>query len=171
MPARVMLMANSETFTERLAELGLTLPDVPTPVGSYVPALRVGELAYTSGQLPLADGALVSTGALTGPDDVARGAAAARVAALNAVAALASVLGGPDHIARIVKTTVFVASAPDFTQQPAVANGASDLLVALFGDEGRHTRSAVGVASLPMDAPVEVELICQVQQPACQGAA
>ncbi|MCL1841667.1 MAG: RidA family protein [Propionibacteriaceae bacterium] len=155
-------MTMSSNARERLQEWGLALPAVPTPVGSYVPALRVGTLAHTSGQLPLVDGALASTGALTSADDVPRGAAAARVAALNAVAALADVLGGLDRIARIVKVTVFVASAPGFTQQPAVANGASDLLTALFGDAGRHVRSAVGVAALPMDAPVEVEVTCEV---------
>jgi len=150
-----------------LAELGLELPAVPTPGGSYVPALRVGDLVHTSGQLPFRDGALPATGPLAGPADVPRGTELARQAALNALAAAAQAAGGLDVIARVVSVIVYVASAPAFTQQSAVANGASDLLTAVFGEAGRHVRTAVGVACLPLDSPVEVALVCQV---AAQGA-
>ncbi|MCL2317362.1 MAG: RidA family protein [Actinomycetia bacterium] len=149
------------TASQHLSSLGLALPAVPTPVGSYVPATRAGDLVYTSGQLPLVDGVLADTGVLASPDDVPRGAALARTAALNAVAAAASVAGGLDAITRVVSVTVYVASAPGFYAQAGVANGASDLLVALFGDAGRHVRAAVGVACLPLDAPVEVALVVQ----------
>lgn len=146
------------TPTARLAELGLSLPPVAAPVAAYVPATVSCGHVFTSGQLPSVSGELIARGKVGA--EVAPEAAvdAARVAALNALAAAASVAGGLDQIGRIVKVTVFVASAPDFTGQPAVANGASELLVAVFGDAGQHVRSAVGVASLPLDAPVEVEL-------------
>ena len=148
--------------TGRLAALGLTLPPVAAPVAAYVPAVRTGGYVYTSGQLPLVDGKLQGTGkvgeAVT-PEDAA---ALARTAALNALAAAASVAGGLDSIARIVKVTCFVASAPAFTGQALVANGASELLIEVLGDAGRHARSAVGMAVLPLDSPVEVELIAEV---------
>lgn len=146
------------TPTERLAALGLELPPVAAPVAAYVPATASGPLVMTSGQLPTVAGALVATGKV-GVDLTAEEAAdAARIAGLNALAAAASVAGGLDRIARIVKATVFVASTPDFTAQPQVANGASQLFVEVFGEAGQHVRSAVGVAVLPLDAPVEVEL-------------
>jgi enamine deaminase RidA (YjgF/YER057c/UK114 family) len=146
----------------RLALLGLTLPDVPVPAGSYVPAVRDGELVWTAGQLPLVEGTLAGSG-LVGADLTAEGAAAlARICALNALAAAASVAGGIDRIRRIVKVVGFVASTPSFTGQPAVVNGASDLLGAVFGESGRHARSAVGVAALPLGAPVEIELVAAV---------
>lgn len=152
--------------SERLAELGLTLPAVVAPVGSYTPALRVGDLVYTSGQLPAVDGELrlrgkVSEGAegIVSPEE-ANGAA--RQCALNALAAIDAVVG-IDAIVQVVKVTGFVASAPGFTGQPGVLNGASDLLGEIFGDQGVHARSAVGVAELPLGAPVEVELIVQVR--------
>jgi len=148
--------------TQRLAELGLTLPPVAAPVAAYVPAVRTGSYVYTSGQLPLVDGKLQGTGKVgdgVSPDEAA---AFARSAALNALAAAASVAGGLDSIARIVKVTCFVASAPAFTGQAQVANGASELLIEVLGEAGRHTRSAVGMAVLPLDAPVEVELIAEV---------
>lgn len=155
------------TVVDRLAELGLTLPQAAAPVASYVPAVVAGDLVFTSGQLPFRQGALPETG-LVGEGDgfVTPGAAAeyAGICALNALAAAASVLGGPqglDRIVRIVKVVGFVASQPGFAGQPAVINGASDALVAIFGDAGRHARSAVGVAALPLGAPVEVELIAQ----------
>lgn len=148
----------------RLAELGIDLPDVVPPVASYVPAVGVGDLVHTSGQLPVAAGALVATGkvgeapGLVTPDDAV---ALARLCALNAVAAAASLLGGVDRIARVIKVVGFVASDPAFTGQPAVINGASNLLQEIFGEAGVHARSAVGVAALPLDAPVEVEMIVQ----------
>jgi len=150
------------TASTRLAELGLELPQAAAPIGSYQPAVRVGDLVHTSGQLPLAEGQLVATGKLGAGVDLDAGAEAAGVAALNAIAAIALQAGGVDNIIKIIKVVVFVASAADFTAQPKVANGASDLLADVFGDAGVHARSAVGVAVLPMDAPVEVEILAQV---------
>jgi enamine deaminase RidA (YjgF/YER057c/UK114 family) len=151
----------SGAVAARLAELGLTLPQVTKPVASYVPAAVTGNLVFTAGQLPFADGALPATGkvgAEVSPEDAQR---FARTCALNALAAAESVIGSLDRVTRIVKVVGFVASAPDFTGQPAVVNGASDVLGEIFGDAGRHARSAVGVAVLPLDAPVEVELILE----------
>lgn len=150
------------TATQRLAELGLELPQVAAPVADYVPALRSGAQVVTAGQLPFVDGELAVTGHVG--DDVTPEDAVAqtRIAALNAVAAAASVAGGVDAIAGIVKVVVFVSSSPDFTGQAGVANGASGLLGELFGDRGRHARSAVGVAALPLGSPVEVELTVEV---------
>lgn len=156
------------THSERLAALGLTLPEVVAPVGSYVPAVREGDLVWTSGQLPLVDGRLPRTG-LVGDGDgaevsVADAAEFARTCALNALAAVAALLlGGLDDVRRVVKVVGFVASAPGFTAHPQVVNGASDLLTAVLGDAGRHARSAVGVAGLPLGTPVEVELVCAVR--------
>jgi enamine deaminase RidA (YjgF/YER057c/UK114 family) len=150
------------TAAERLAELGLTLPPVAPPVAAYVPAVRTGGYAYTSGQLPLVDGKLQGTGKVGDEVTVEEAAGLARTAALNALAAAASVSGGLDAIARIVKVTCFVASVPSFTGQAQVANGASELLIEVFGDAGRHARSAVGMAVLPLDSPVEVELIAEL---------
>jgi len=150
------------TPTERLAALGLTLPAVAAPVAAYVPAVRTGNYVYTSGQLPFVDGKLQGTGKVgdaVAPEDAA---SFARTAALNALAAAASVAGGLDCIARVVKVTCFVASAPGFTGQAQVANGASELLIEVLGEAGRHARSAVGMAVLPLDTPVEVELIAEV---------
>ncbi|MGO9081324.1 MAG: RidA family protein [Streptosporangiaceae bacterium] len=146
----------------RLAELGLTLPPVVAPLAAYVPAVRSGSYVYTAGQLPLADGKLLAAGKVGAEIDPARAAELARTCALNAVAAAASAAGGLAAIRRIVKVTGFVASAPDFTGQPQVVNGASELLLEIFGDAGLHARSAVGTAVLPMDAPVEIELIAEV---------
>jgi enamine deaminase RidA (YjgF/YER057c/UK114 family) len=147
---------------ERLAELGLALPPVAPPVAAYVPAVRTGNYVYTSGQLPLVDGKLQGTGKLGDRVTVEEGAALARICALNALAAAADVAGNLDAIRRIVKVTCFVSSAPTFTAQAQVANGASELLLEVFGDEGRHARSAVGMAVLPLDSPVEVELIAEI---------
>jgi enamine deaminase RidA (YjgF/YER057c/UK114 family) len=147
---------------ERLAALGLTLPPVASPVAAYVPAVRSGNYVYTSGQLPLVDGKLQGTGKVGDAVAPEEAAALARIAALNALAAAASVAGGVDAIARIVKVTCFIASAPAFTGQAQVANGASELLIEVLGDAGRHARSAVGMAVLPLDSPVEVELIAEV---------
>ncbi len=146
------------TPSERLAALGLELPPVAAPVAAYVPATASGSLVMTSGQLPSVAGNLVATGKVGAEVTPEQATDAARTAGLNALAAAASVAGGLDRIARIVKATVFVASAPDFTGQPQVANGASQLFVEVFGEAGQHVRSAVGVSVLPLDAPVEVEL-------------
>jgi enamine deaminase RidA (YjgF/YER057c/UK114 family) len=149
--------------TAKLAELGLTLPKIAAPVGSYVPATRVGSIVYTSGQIPLADGKVVYTGKVGAGLDLATAQKAAELCCLNALSIVAAEAGGIDRIVRIVRVVVFVASAPAFTDQPKVANGASDLLVKIFGDAGRHVRSAVGVAVLPLDAAVELELVAEVQ--------
>ncbi|MGW7517005.1 RidA family protein [Streptomyces sp. NPDC054796] len=143
---------------DRLAELGLTLPEVATPAGAYVPALRSGPYVYTAGQVPLVAGELPLTGKVGGEVTPEEAKELARTCALNALAAVKSVAGDLDRIARVVKVTGFVASAPDFTGQPGVINGASELLGEVLGDKGVHARSAVGVAVLPMDAPVEVEI-------------
>lgn len=149
----------------RLAELGVTLPDVVPPVAAYVPAVRQGDLVYTAGQLPIVDGALPATGKVgagTGLVDPEQAQTLARQSALNGLAAAASLIGDVDRITRVVKVVGFVASDPGFTGQPQVINGASQVLQEIFGDAGVHARSAVGVAVLPMDAPVEVELILEV---------
>ena len=148
---------------ERLAELGLTLPPVVAPVAAYVPAVRTGGLVYTSGQLPMVDGKLPAVGKVGAEVSGTDAADMARTCALNALAAAASAAGGLDAIARIVKVTGFVASAPGFSGQPQVVNGASELLLEVFGEDGRHARSAVGVAELPLNAPVEVELIAELR--------
>jgi enamine deaminase RidA (YjgF/YER057c/UK114 family) len=147
---------------ERLAELGLALPPVTVPVAAYVPAVRTGAYVYTAGQLPVAGGGLLRTGKVGAEVSPADAAVLARTCALNALAAVASVTGGLAAVTRIVKVTGFVASAPDFTGQAQVVNGASELLLEVFGDAGKHARSAVGMAVLPLDAPVEVELIAEV---------
>jgi enamine deaminase RidA (YjgF/YER057c/UK114 family) len=147
---------------ERLAALGLQLPVVTPPLAAYVPAVRTGSYVYTAGQLPVVDGQLLAAGKVGAEVGAAEAAALARTCALNALAAVASVAGGLSAIRRIVKVTGFVASTPDFTQQPQVVNGASELLLEVFGESGRHARSAVGTAVLPLDAPVEIELIAEV---------
>ena len=146
---------------DRLEELGLALPAVAAPAGAYVPAVVAGDLVYTAGQLPFVDGTLARTGVLGVDVAVDEAADLAAVAALNALAAVASVLDGLDRVSRVVKVTGFVASAPGFTEQPRVINGASQVLVDVFGEHGRHARSAVGVAALPLGSPVEVELVVQ----------
>jgi enamine deaminase RidA (YjgF/YER057c/UK114 family) len=147
---------------ERLAELGLVLPPVVPPVAAYVPAVRSGDLVWTSGQLPMVNRELPATGKVGAEVDPVTAKDLARTCALNALAAVASVTGGLDAVQRIVKVVGYVASAPGFTGQPQVVNGASELLGEVFGDAGRHARSAVGVAVLPLDAPVEVELVVEV---------
>lgn len=146
---------------ERLGELGLALPPVAAPVAAYVPAVVSGNLVFTAGQLPFVGGVLPATGKVGSEIGADEAAALAQTAALNALAAASDAIGSLDRVTRVVKVTVFVASAPDFTGQPAVANGASQLLGELFGDAGRHARSAVGVAVLPLDAPVELELVLE----------
>ncbi len=147
---------------EVLAELGLSVPEVVPPVAAYIPALRTGDYVFTSGQLPMKDGALLSTGKLGGDVSPEEGVAAAQQCALNALAAVKAEIGDLSLVKRVVKVTCFVASTPDFTAQPSIANGASELLGKVFGDAGRHTRSAVGVPVLPLDSPVEVEIIVEV---------
>lgn len=154
---------SAQSPEERLAALGLTLPPVARPLAAYVPALRSGNTVYTAGQLPMADGQLLSAGKVGAEVGADEATALARTCALNALAAAASVAGGVSAITRVVKLTGFVASAPDFTSQPQVVNGASELLLEIFGDAGRHARSAVGVAALPLNAPVEIELIVEVR--------
>ena len=148
---------------ERLAALGLTLPPVAAPVAAYIPAVRTGNHVYTSGQLPIVDGKLQETGKLGDGVSVEDGAKLARIAALNALAAASSVVGGLDAITRIVKVTCFIASAPAFTGQAQVANGASELLIEVLGEAGRHARSAVGVPVLPLGVAVEVDAIVAVR--------
>jgi enamine deaminase RidA (YjgF/YER057c/UK114 family) len=148
---------------ERLAALGLTLPPVAAPVAAYLPAVVAGGFVYTSGQLPTVDGELPAVGKVGGEVSGPDAAGLARTCALNAIAAAAAAAGGLDAIRRVVKVTGFVASAPGFSGQPQVVNGASELLIEVFGEDGRHARSAVGVAELPLNAPVEVELIAQIR--------
>jgi enamine deaminase RidA (YjgF/YER057c/UK114 family) len=152
----------SDSPADRLAALGLTLPAVTPPLAAYVPAVRTGPYVYTSGQLPFVDGKLPMTGKVGAQVSVAEAAALARTCALNALAAVASVTGGLAAVTRIVKVVGFVASDPGFTEQAQVINGASELLLEVFGEAGRHARSAVGMAVLPLDTPVEVELIAEV---------
>lgn len=146
----------------RLADLGITLPEVAAPVAAYVPAVLSGSHVYTAGQLPLVDGQLMATGRLGVDVDIETAAACARVSALNGLAAVRSVIGSLDRVVHIVKVVGFVASDPSFTSQSAVVNGASEVLLDVFGDAGRHARSSVGMAVLPLNAPVEIELIVEV---------
>jgi len=146
----------------RLRELGLELPAVPQPAGAYVPATRARGLIFTSGQLPFENGELRKTGKVGDAVSAEEAYAAARLCALNALAAAAAEAGGLDRISRIIKVTGFVASASDFNLQPQVINGASELIGNIFGEAGLHARSAVGVAELPLDAPVEVELVAEL---------
>jgi enamine deaminase RidA (YjgF/YER057c/UK114 family) len=148
---------------ERLAELGRTLPGVAAPVAAYVPAVRSGSFVFTSGQLPMVDGSLVATGKVGAEVSAEDAKQLAATCALNALAAIKALIGDLDQVRRIVKVVGFVASAADFTGQPGVVNGASELLGDVFGDKGVHARSAVGVAVLPLDAPVEVELIVEIE--------
>lgn len=151
------------TVTNRLAELGIVIPEVAKPVASYLPSMVSGNLVFTAGQLPFVDGVLPATGKVGAAVSAADAAGYARTAVLNALAAAQTAIGSLDRITRIVKLVVFVASDPEFSGQPAVANGASDTLVEIFGETGRHARSAVGVAVLPLDAPVELELIVEFE--------
>jgi len=147
---------------DALAGLGLTLPDVVPPVAAYVPAVRSTQHVFTSGQLPMRDGSLITTGKVGGEVSPEDAQDCARQCALNALAAVKAEIGDLSLVKRVVKVVCFVASTPDFTGQPGVANGASELLGDVFGEAGRHARSAVGVPALPLDAPVEVEIIVEV---------
>lgn len=147
----------------RLEELGLSLPTVAKPLAVYVPAVRTGSYVYTSGQLPIVDGKLAGTGKVGAEVDAETAKGLAQICALNALAAVRAEIGELSAVVRVVKVVGFVASAPEFTGQPGVVNGVSELLGDIFGDAGVHARSAVGVASLPLDAPVEVELVVEVK--------
>ncbi|MEP7455590.1 RidA family protein [Phyllobacterium sp. SB3] len=153
----------SNPIESRLGELGITLPVAAAPAANYVPFMQTGNLLLTSGQLPLVGGKLVHTGLVGSDLDVEQGQACAQACAVNILAQAKAALGDLERIVRIVKITVFVASTPTFTEQHLVANGASDLLVAALGDAGRHARSAVGTAALPLNAPVEIEAIIEVR--------
>lgn len=151
------------TPEQRLAQLGLTLPAAPAPVGSYVPYVCTGKLVFTSGQLPTRDGKLIATGKVGRDLSIDQAAEAARVGMLNALAQVAAAAEGIGNIVRIVRLGVFVNSADGFTDQPKVANGASDLLVEIFGERGKHARAAVGVNELPLDAAVEIEMTAEIR--------
>jgi len=157
------MMQDSDRVLTRLAELGLTLPSPPGPVAMYQPAVVVGDHLFLSGQIPLRDGALLATGAVPSRVDPETATACARQCVLNALAAAKAELGSLERIARVVKLGVFVASDPGFGGQPQIANGASELLVEIFGDAGRHVRAAVGVSALPLDATVEIEFTMLVR--------
>src|SRR5690606_33044260 len=159
---RLLQAGEAVTPEQKIAELGLELPEVVKPLAAYVPTVRTGNLVYTSGQVPVVKGEVQFTGKVGAEVSVEDGQAAARTCALNALAALKAEVGDLSKIKRIVKAVVFAASAPDFTGQPQVANGASELLGEIFGEAGKHARSAVGVAALPLNVPVEVELIAEV---------
>jgi enamine deaminase RidA (YjgF/YER057c/UK114 family) len=145
----------------RLTELGLQLPEVPPPAGSYLPAIATGQLVFTSGQLPTIDGRLPETGKVGGSVSPGDAKTYARTCVLNGLAAAASAIGSLDRVTRVVRIAGFVASEPTFTGQPGVVDGASELLIEIFGEAGRHVRTAVGVAALPLDSPVEVELVLE----------
>jgi len=149
---------------QRIQELGITLPPAARPVASYVPVVKSGRLLFVSGQVPMADGSLTVSGKVGAEVSLESGAAAARQCAPQALAAIRAELGSLDHVRQVVKVSVFVASSEGFTDQPRVANGASDLLHDVFGEEGRHARVAVGVRELPLGAPVEVELIVEAEE-------
>ncbi len=157
-------MSAQSSVEQRVAALGLTVPEVAAPVAAYVPAVVTGSYVFTSGQLPFVDGKLPRTGKVGAEVNQDDAADLAQLCALNAIAAVRSVIGDLDRVVRVVKVVGFVASAPDFTGQPFVMNGASKLLGEAFGDAGVHARSAVGVAVLPMDSPVEVELVVEISK-------
>lgn len=150
------------TPEQRLEELGLAVPEVPKPVAAYVPAVRSGQHVFTSGQLPMRAGELMAVGKVGGEVSAEEAYDCAQQCALNAIAAVKSIVGELSEVKRVVKVVAFVASTPDFTGQPGVANGASELLGKVFGDAGIHARSAVGVPVLPLDAPVEVEILVEI---------
>lgn len=153
----------SETIEKRLSDLGVTLPVAAAPAANYVPYCRSGDLLFTAGQLPLKEGKLQASGLLGRDVDTASGKEAAKYCAINILAQAKAALGSLEKIRRLVKITVFVASVPDFVEQHLVANGASDFLVAVLGDRGKHARSAVGSASLPLNAAVEIEAVFEVE--------
>jgi len=147
----------------KLKELGILLPEAPKPVAAYIPAKQSGKLVFTAGQLPMVHGELISKGLLGQDVEIEEANKAARICTLNALAAIKGVVGDLDRIKQIVRVVGYVASAPTFTQQPAVVNGASELLLEIFGESGKHARSAVGMAVLPLNASVEIELTVEVE--------
>jgi enamine deaminase RidA (YjgF/YER057c/UK114 family) len=150
------------TPEQKLTSLEIELPAPAAPVGAYLPVVRTGDLVFTAGQLPMKDGSLTAAGKIPGDVSLTEAQQAARTALLNALAALRAEIGSLDNVTRIVRLNVFVNSSPGFTDQAKVANGASDLLLELFGDAGRHTRTAIGAAELPLNAPVELDIIAEV---------
>jgi enamine deaminase RidA (YjgF/YER057c/UK114 family) len=150
------------SFDAQLAALGLVLPAPPKPVATYIPVVKVGDLLFLSGMIPLRDGTLIMAGKLGQEISIEQGYEGAKICLLNALAVIRQEFGTLDRVKQVVKMVGYVASTADFVQQPAVINGASDLLVKLFGDAGRHARVAVGAAALPLNAPVEIELIVQM---------
>ena len=151
------------SIDEQLNKIGLKLPEVPKPVAAYIPAKQTGNLVFTAGQLPMVNGELISKGLLGQDVEIHEASKAARVCTLNALAAIKGVIGDLDRIKQIVRVVGYVASVPTFTQQPAVVNGASELLLEIFGENGKHARSAVGMAVLPLNASVEIELTVEVE--------
>lgn len=151
------------TIESRLAEMGVVLPEAAAPAANYLPYVQAGKLLFTAGQLPLKDGKLTASGLLGRDLDTAAGRDAARQCAINILAQVKAATGDLGRLKRIVKISVFVASTPDFTEQHLVANGASDFLAEALGEAGKHARSAVGMAALPLDAPVEIEAICEIE--------
>jgi enamine deaminase RidA (YjgF/YER057c/UK114 family) len=150
-------------YEAKLKELGIELPEAPKPLATYIPAMKVGQLVLTSGQIPLKNGKLLLEGKVGKNLSLEEGVKAAEQCAVNCLSAIKSICGSLDNIEQIVKLTVFVNSSDDFSAQPAVANGASELVVKIFGEAGRHTRSAVGVSQLPINAPVEIEMIAKLK--------
>ena len=148
---------------QNIKNLGLSLPDAPKPVAAYIPAKQSGNLVFTAGQLPMVNGELISKGLLGQDVEIDEANKAARICTLNALAAIKGVIGDLDRIKQIVRVVGYVASVPTFTQQPAVVNGASELLLEIFGENGKHARSAVGMAVLPLNASVEIELTVEVE--------
>jgi enamine deaminase RidA (YjgF/YER057c/UK114 family) len=155
-----LFMGNAES---RINELKLALPEAPKPVAAYIPAKQTGKLVFTAGQLPMVNGELISKGLVDQDVEIDEAKKAARVCTLNALAAIKGVIGDLDRIKQIVRVVGYVASVPTFTQQPAVVNGASELLLEIFGEKGKHARSAVGIAVLPLNASVEIELTVEVE--------
>jgi enamine deaminase RidA (YjgF/YER057c/UK114 family) len=147
----------------RINELKIDLPEAPKPVAAYIPAKQTGKLVFTAGQLPMVNGELIYKGLLGQDVEIEEATKAARICTLNALAAIKGVIGDLDRIKQIVRVVGYVASVPTFTQQPAVVNGASELLLEIFGENGKHARSAVGMAALPLNAPVEIELTVEVE--------
>jgi enamine deaminase RidA (YjgF/YER057c/UK114 family) len=148
---------------QKLKELNLELPDAPKPVAAYIPAKQTGNLVFTAGQLPMVNGELISKGLLGQDVEINEANKAARICTLNALAAIKGLIGDLDRIKQIVRVVGYVASVPTFTQQPAVVNGASELLLEIFGENGKHARSAVGMAVLPLNASVEIELTVEIE--------
>lgn len=156
-------MGQPETAEGRLAALGITLPAAPKPVAAYVPFVRTGNLVFVSGQIPMRDGTLVATGRVPDQVDMATAVACARQCAINGLAVIRDAVGSLDRVRRVVRLGVFVSAAPGFHEEPKIGNGASELMVQVFGEAGRHARAAVGASDLPLGAPVEVEFLVEVE--------